>query len=119
MRKMKRRARLSVTSDARRDIVRYRDFLRQQPFSRPMDRIQQVFNAIRHIRLYPEAYPVRRRDPVTGMGFRRYNTGQFAIIYVYWKPSPEFPGGGLVNIRGIRHSSELDLMLRVREAAGA
>lgn len=115
---MKRQAEIRLTLAARRDIDRCREFLRSQPTSRPIARIREAFRAIRHLRRFPEAYPIRRNDPATGLAFRRYNAGQFAIIYVYWKPSPEYPGG-LVNIRGVRHSSELDLILRVREAASA
>ena len=111
---MKALPEITAMPRVRRDIARCREFLRHRKNARPLQRIREVFQAIRLLRKFPEMNPVRRIDPETGLSFRRHNAGQFAVVYVYFRPSVELPNG-LVYLRAIFHASEEHGHLRVRD----
>jgi plasmid stabilization system protein ParE len=113
---MNRLPRVDYTREARREFDLCRQLLRRHSPDQAWDRTREIVGAVRRIRANPEMHPVRTIDPLTGLALRRCNVAQFAIVYVYFGPSPTVPFG-LVSLRAFRHARREDVLWRVRENA--
>jgi plasmid stabilization system protein ParE len=113
---MKRLPRVEYTLEARRDFDRCRHFLRRHSPENAWRRTRDLVSAIRRIRQQPELRPVRAVAPDGALPLRRWNVGQFVIVYVYFKPDAAEPSG-LVSLRAFRHAREEDVLWDVRDCS--
>jgi hypothetical protein len=99
----------------RGDVASLLEFIGQQYRGDPEARSAEIYSAMDAILQGPELNDIgwRRRD--SGIELRRHNVSQFAIIYAYFEPSPEYPNG-FVSFRAVRHSRKKNVFHGVREA---
>ena len=102
----------------RSDIRRCLDFIARQPWGKRCDREREIYEGIWEIRMAPEHHKVIVRRPSDGVELRRYNAGQFAIIYAYLRPNAKFPLG-VVSIRAVRHVRVRNVFSGVKEPVAA
>lgn len=113
---MKQPIHLSFTRRARREIDECVHFVARIPRGKPADRRNDLIRGLEFVREFPERNPVevRRR---TGIELRKHYARQFAIVYSWFKPNEDCPGGE-VSIRAVRHWRVRNVFLGVRELDG-
>jgi hypothetical protein len=98
------------------DIDECLEFIARQPWGKAGDRRRDILRGIRETRFEPKRNAIKARRRDTGLELRRHNAAQFAIIYAYFEPDPEFPNG-VVSIRSVRHRRVRNVFGGVREPA--
>jgi hypothetical protein len=111
---MKTPVKLSFTPRARRNIDECLDFIGRFPRGKPADRRQDLISGITLVHEAPERNPVEIRRKTSGIELRRQYTRQFAIVYSWFRPAANCPGGE-VSIRAVRHRRVKNVFRGVRE----
>ena len=96
------------------DLRECSDFISNQPWGRPDERRKDIARAVDAILRWPTLGAILVRRPSEGLELRRRRAAQFAIIYAYFPPGPQFPAG-CVSLRAIRHRRVRNVFHGVKE----